>query len=116
VKGWKQLFGVDPVEAVLWILGSGLGVVLMTELTRDHVMGQLAALGFLVAYGIRRHWILGSLPPEGETSGGWRSAEVEGRLAELETLHARVAELEERVDFSERLLVKPERERSEVAK
>ncbi len=34
-----------------------------------------------------------------------RMEDVEMRLAELDTLHARVAELEERLDFSERLLV-----------
>jgi len=106
VKSWTRLFGVDQVESVLWVTGSLLAVVLMVEMTGDHVMGQLAALACLVAYGIRRHRIVAALPPEGETSGAWRQADLEGRLAELEALHARVAELEERVDFSERLLTR----------
>jgi len=38
--------------------------------------------------------------------GALPSPEVEGRLAELEQVTQRMAELEERVDFAERLLVR----------
>lgn len=104
MSGWKRIFGVDQVEAVIWVVAGTLMVNLAFELTRDHVMAELTALTCLVAYAVRRHLLVRRLGDEGETSGRWRLSEVEGRLAELEALHTRVAELEERVDFNERLL------------
>lgn len=62
----------------------------------------------LIVLGFRRSYALkhGEGHP-GLTTGEMaaeRLAEVEERLAELESVHARVAELEERLDFAERLL------------
>lgn len=48
-------------------------------------------------------------PSEGLTTGEAhlaRQEELEMRVAELEALHARVADLEDRLDFSERLLAR----------
>jgi hypothetical protein len=59
-----------------------------------------------VIYSVRRHFALKALKREPEVSGAYVTGETELRLLELEQLHARVAELEERVDFAERLLAK----------
>jgi hypothetical protein len=58
-------------------------------------------------FGIRRRVALRRLPPGEPTTGEVEAArldEVEQRLAEMDLLEARVAELENRVEFSERLL------------
>jgi len=69
-----------------------------------------ATLGMgAVVFEWRRRRALAALPSVGLTTGEVaqeRLDEVEARLAEVDGLHARVAELEERLDFSERLLAR----------
>lgn len=101
---WRRTVGVDLVETILVGAGSFIMTLLAVELSHDRLVGMGVALTCLAAFGIRRHFAIRALGGEVETSGGYRLADVEGRLAELEALHARVAELEERVDFAERLL------------
>ena len=104
MNGWKRIFGIDVVNTVLVGVGSFFVVIFTSELTHSDEMAMGAAVLCIFGYGMLRHYALKALPPEGETSGSWRMADVEERLAELETLQHRVAELEERVDFSERML------------
>jgi hypothetical protein len=101
---WKRTFGTDFVETALILFGSFLFVVLIAESFPSDEPGIVAAIACTIAYGIRRHFALKALPPADETSGGYRLADVEGRLSEVEFLHRRVAELEERLDFTERLI------------
>jgi hypothetical protein len=54
----------------------------------------------------RAIWIKGEPLPGGETAEA-RLAELEARIVELEQGQTRVAELEERLDFAERLLAQP---------
>jgi hypothetical protein len=60
-----------------------------------------------VVFAIRRHYGLKKLREEPQPGDlvAERIAELEMRVAELELTHDRVAQLEERMDFSERLLV-----------
>ncbi|HEU4569876.1 MAG TPA: hypothetical protein VFS07_04835 [Gemmatimonadales bacterium] len=51
----------------------------------------------------RAIWVKG-VPAEGGTPSEARLAELEARVMELEAERAHVAELEERLDFAERLL------------
>src|SRR6185369_5356917 len=80
----------------------------VVDATRSPGPMALVGVAGLVVLAVRRRVALAAMEKRGEISGepsgAYRLADVEGRLAELETLHARVAELEERVDFSERLL------------
>jgi uncharacterized coiled-coil protein SlyX len=67
----------------------------------------------MVVLGVRRHSALKRLPPEttGELAAE-RIVELEARVAELEQGEFRMHELEERLDFAERLLAQarePER-------
>jgi hypothetical protein len=104
VNSWRRIFGLDVVNTVLVGVGSFFIVIGIAELTHNDGLSLGAAALCALGYGILRHYALQALPPEEETSGSWRMSDVEARLAELETLQSRVAELEERVDFSERLL------------
>ena len=67
----------------------------------------------LVVLGVRRHFALRNLPPQSPAElGEARMAELEARLSEVGDLDFRVQELEERLDFAERLLAQhrePER-------
>jgi hypothetical protein len=72
----------------------------------------VGAVSFVVL-GVRRHFALRNLPPQttGEL-GEQRLAELEARLSEVADLDFKVQELEERLDFAERLLAQhrePER-------
>lgn len=101
---WKRTFGTDFVETTLIVFGSFLTVIFVHEATTSDELGLLTTIACIVAFGVRRHYALKALPPAEEQSGGYRLADVEGRLAEVEFLHRRVAELEERLDFAERLI------------
>ena len=103
---WRRIFGVDLVEMTIWAAASFLTTLMVVEYYHDRMPGFAAALLLLLAFGARRHAALKTLPPDGETSGSWRMADVDSRLAELEAMQTRVAELEERVDFAERLLAR----------
>lgn len=101
---WRRIFGTDPVETLLWGAGAFLLTMWTMDFYRDHNFGTAAALLSVVAYGVRRAAALKGIGAGEMTSGAYRAADLDARLAELEQLHARVAELEERVDFGERLL------------
>jgi hypothetical protein len=72
----------------------------------DEVVIPLVFGSSAVVFAIRRRLALRRLPPAistGEVEAA-RLDEVEQRLAEVDLLEARIAELENRVEFSERLL------------
>ena len=104
MNAWRRIFGVDPVETLLWGAGSFLLTVWTLDFYHDHNFGTAAALVSVVAFGVRRAAALKALGAGDATSGAYRAADLDARVAELEQLQGRVAELEERVDFSERLL------------
>lgn len=70
--------------------------------------------GSAILLGVRRHFALKKLAQtEGLSTGEMaaeRIADLEARVADLEVGQARVAELEERMDFSERLLTQQSHE------
>jgi hypothetical protein len=75
----------------------------------DDVVIPLVFAGSAVLFEWRRRKALREQGPVGLTSGevaAHRLADVEDRMAELDLLQARIMELEERVDFSERLLAR----------
>ena len=102
IKRWLGIDGVDlviqafvTIFAAVIISGTGPG--------QDTRIGAVFMTSLLVL-GIRRHLArkrgeLGQAPPSGEYV-----LDIEQRLADLEAAQQRVYELEERVDFAERLL------------
>jgi hypothetical protein len=105
-SAWKKFFGVDLFDTVVH-LGITIGLmVLIAEKSRQAEPVILFASLSAVVYSVRRHFALKALKREPEVSGAYVTGETELRLRELEQLYSRMAELEERVDFAERLLAK----------
>ncbi len=117
---FKGHFGLDAVDTVIHVAVTGCAIIMAAI-----VIGPPASLFLavkvgaisLVLFGWRRHRALRRMAAESEvglTSGqvdAGRWADMEQRLADLEAAQSRVAELEERLDFTERLLAAPERDR-----
>ena len=103
----RSTFGIDGFDlfvhaaatvAAIVVLGPGMdgdpGVVL----------GGVPVVSLLVL-AVRRHFGLKNLPPETTSEvAAERIYQLEERMADLEAMQFRVQELEERVDFAERLL------------
>jgi hypothetical protein len=101
----KRIVGLDAVDIVVQL---GLTFFLMMLFDEKAPNGQgIAIVGVLstVVFGIRRHFGLKQLPPAttGEIAAE-RMAELEARVNEMDQMHFRIQELEERLDFAERLL------------
>jgi hypothetical protein len=117
MNSWRRIFGIDVVNSVLVAAGSFAVVIFTGQLTHSDEMATGALALCIGGYGILRHYALRALPPEEEASGAWRAADLEARVADLELMDRRVAELEERLDFAERMLAaKPEPARLEGPK
>ena len=103
----RSTFGIDGFD--LFVHGAAtLGAIIVTgpvmEMDPGLVLGGIPVLSLLVL-SWRRKRGLANLPPDatGEVAAQ-RIYELEDRVAELEAVHFRMQELEERVDFAERLL------------
>lgn len=105
-SAWKKFFGVDFFDTLVHV-GITIGLmVIIAEKSRQAEPVILFASLSVVVYSVRRYFALKALRRESEMSGAYVTGETELRLRDLEQLHSRVAELEERVDFAERLLAK----------
>lgn len=113
MSGIKRIFGLDAVDILIHV---GVTFFLMVMLDEKSPNGEgVAIIGAVstVVFGVRRYFGLKHLPPAtmGEIAEE-RMAELEARVGEMDLLHDRVQELEERLDFAERLLAQarePER-------
>ena len=106
---WRKTFGLDGVDLLIHfgVTASLIGFVAGTG-GPEELLPVLIGLS-LVVLGVRRSIALRTAERRGLTTGEMaaeRIAELEQRMADLETAQARVAELEERLDFTERLLAK----------
>lgn len=116
---FKSHFGLDVVDTVIHAAVTVCGMVMVMSLFGnpwDTVIGFKVIAVSLVAFAWRRNRALKQMALRGElglTSGQMaveRLAELEQRLGELEAVQTRVAELEERLDFTERMLASGERD------
>lgn len=107
----RRTFGMDGVDILIHV---GVTFAIMVagstiwhEETGEFMLAAISGLS-LVLFGVRRHLALRRAPPlpSGEYTAE-RMAELEGRMAELERTQDRILELEERLDFAERLLARP---------
>ena len=112
----RRTFGLDGVDLAIHF-GVTVAVIVFGAAFFSHGAAEtmMAAVwgGSLTVLGVRRHWALKRMPtaPVGEITGE-RMAELESRLSEMDGMYLRLQELEERVDFAERLLAQarePER-------
>lgn len=103
---WRRWFGLHPVEMLIHFAVGGLLIVAVGDAAKHDVFPLLTSAGVLGAYAWRRQRAVAALPPVTSNSGEVRAAELEAQADEIHDLHMRLAELEERVDFAERLLAK----------
>jgi hypothetical protein len=111
----KRWLGIDGVDFILQALVTIFAAVIVsgTGPGQDTRIGAVFMTSLLVL-GIRRHLArkrgeLGQTPLSGEYA-----LDIEQRLADLEAAQQRVYELEERVDFAERLLSQQQREQERI--
>lgn len=104
---WRRQFGLHPVEFVLYVVAGGFVVGAVGDASHNDAIPMLVTAGWLGMYAWLRHRAIARLPTGGEmTSGEVRLAELDAQGEELHDLRGRVMELEERLDFAERLLAK----------
>jgi C4-dicarboxylate-specific signal transduction histidine kinase len=106
----KRALGLDWFDLLVQVGITGMVMIIVDS--ASHGPGGEGAIAAVVAVSLgvlawRRARALRHRPPEttGEVQAE-RLAQVEDRLAELEQVQARLLELEERLDFTERLLVR----------
>ncbi|MGH7561231.1 MAG: hypothetical protein ACRENB_09425 [Gemmatimonadales bacterium] len=104
---FREAVGIDFVDFVIH-LGVTLALMGFVDVT-DGPEGLYPTLvaGSLLALGARRHYAMRRRGPRSLNSGevqAERLTDLEARVSDLEAVQARLFELEERVDFAERLL------------
>jgi hypothetical protein len=105
MEWWRRNFGPHPVEMVVTFVAGGFLSAALAEASQNEAISLLVIVGTLGFYAWRRNRVIAALPPmAGMTSGEARAVEFEAQAEELHDLRGRVAELEERLDFAERML------------
>lgn len=112
---WKRNFGLDLFDTAIHVGVTMMAMVIASSAAgSDEELALASVVGAsLLVFAWRRRVALRNQPQEtpGERAAV-RLEELEARMIELEHAGARIAELEERLDFAERLLA----QRSEPAK
>lgn len=104
---WKRAFGLDPVDFIIHFLAGGFIVGGLAEASKNDVVALLGTAALFAAYAWRRQRAIAALPAgAGFSSGEVKLAELDAQAEELHELRGRLAELEERLDFTERMLAK----------
>ena len=104
----RRVFGIDAFDIAIQAVITGVLLFWVTEVNRRQdaiVFNSIIAVTSLVVLAVRRRLALNKTERQlGGQLDAERMFELEQRVAELELDRARVAELEERLDFAERLL------------
>jgi hypothetical protein len=116
VKKWLGIGVVDlAIQAVLTICVIGMGADRMEPRDQEiYIFGWLGVSVLVLA--VRRHFALKKQAPEttrGEVAEQ-HLAELEMRLSDLEMSQGRLTELEERLDFAERVLSQKQEPKQEM--
>lgn len=102
---WKRQFGLHPVDMAIHAFVGGFLCAGIDDAFHRDSLTLLALAGVIAVYAWRRGRALAQLPATGgTTSGEVRLAELDAQAEELHEVRTRVAELEERLDFAERML------------
>lgn len=103
----RKWLGMDLIDLVIHVAVTGclMGWVGVSR-GPDELYPMITGASFLV-WGVRRYFTFKRLAREEISEGpGDRVADLEDRIRDLESLQNRMIELEERVDFTERLLAR----------
>jgi hypothetical protein len=108
---FKRYLGIDFIDLLIQagVTAMALAVVGISD-GPEELMPTLVAAS-LIILGVRRHRALkqGTIGLSTDQMAAARLEEMEERIAALETGDVRLAELEERVEFAERMLASGER-------
>ena len=105
----RSPFGIDWVDLLIHV--SITVMVMVIADSASHGPDSTGAIAAVVAVSIgllgwRRNRALAQRGPDTDPGSPSRLYDLEGRVADLEAAQARVLELEERLDFAERLLAR----------
>ena len=110
---FKSVVGLDAIDVIIQL---GITIAVMAGMMfTAHGEEEIAVIGTavtttsLVVFGIRRYVALRRMEKQSVTTGEVQAERIEGlerRVEELESAQARMYELEERLDFAERLLAR----------
>lgn len=108
---FKRVVGFDAVDFAIHIVATGFVAGLADAASSQDGEGLVLLIlaASTVLLGVRRHLALRKQAQFPETTGevaALRVEELESRVAELEQGQMRMQELEERLDFAERLLAR----------
>jgi hypothetical protein len=108
----RKPLGLDTFDVVIHVFVTICAAIMLAESVgrHDDVAVPLVFGTSAIVFAIRRKLALRRQPglSTGEVEAE-RLADIEARVADLEQVHYRMAELEERLDFSERLLAQQTR-------
>lgn len=108
---FRRLMGLDFVDTALHVMTTLFVAYLGTEVFTPGGVDDGVALATVFGasaalYGWRRHQAMRNRPPETTAEvAAYAAGELESRIAELEQGQQRMQELEERLDFAERMLM-----------
>lgn len=106
---WRRVFGLDGFDVAVQAIITGV-ILFWIGMANNRgddiaIFSSMALVTSLVVLAARRRLALNRIERLGVSDAdASRLAELEQRVAELEFDHARLQELEERLDFTERLL------------
>lgn len=113
MSGKTPGLGLDLWDVGIHAFVTICAAVMLGEMAgnKDDVLVPLVFGLSAVVFAVRRNRALRRNPPGLTTGevGAERLGELEARVGDLEQVHYRLAELEERLDFSERLLAQQAR-------
>ncbi len=118
----KSTFGLDGFDlAIQGLVTAIVGFwIAATNSEQDAIIGcSIASTASLLLLAVRRRFALRRIDRTSLTTGevmAERLAELEQRLGDLEAGQSRVAELEERLDFTERMLAQASAERPAIGR
>lgn len=102
---WKRIFGLDPIEFVIFWSVTILASVFFMELTGVDAFVPMTLGVAGVTYAFMRRHILKGLGDEVSTDSAALVARLQDEhAASADFFERRINELEERLDFTERLL------------
>jgi hypothetical protein len=104
MEWWRRTFGLHPVDMIIHFVAGGFIVVAVGEAAGNDAIALLATGGLFLSYAWRRQRAVAALPASGMSSGEVKLAELDAQAEEIHELRTRMLELEERLDFTERLL------------
>lgn len=113
---WRRVFGLDGFDIALQTVITAI-ILVWIAAVNDHgedvvIFSSIAMVTSLVILAVRRRLALNRVERLGSNDeDAARLAELEQRVAELEFAQARLLELEERLDFTERLLARAPEQR-----